>query len=107
AVRREDQAEIAYHHCAGLDGTGLLADGKARLAAARVLILNGKLEDALDQIQITQLRRNQSRLEAEINRMLRLAATRQAAEWERVIERRLERGALRLAQMAARDLADF
>lgn len=104
---REDQAEIAYHHCAGIDGHGLLGDGKARLAAARVLILSGKLDEALDQIQITQLRRSQSRLEAEINRVLRLAATRTAAEWERVIERRLERGATRLAQMAARDLADF
>jgi tetratricopeptide (TPR) repeat protein len=106
-IGREDQAEVAYHHCAGLDGHGLLGDGKARLAAARVLILDGKLDDALDQIQITQLRRNQSRLEAEINRMMRLAATRQPAEWERVIERRLDRGAQRLAQMAARDLADF
>lgn len=107
ALGREDQAEIAYHHCAGMDGTGVLGDGKARLAAARVLILRGQLDDALDQIQIAQLRRSQSRLEAEINRMLRLAAIRPAAEWERVIQRRLDRGALRLAQMAARDLADF
>jgi tetratricopeptide (TPR) repeat protein len=106
-IGREDQAEVAYHQCAGLDGTGVLGDGKARLAAARALILNGKLDDALDQIQIAQLRRSQSRLEAEINRLLRLAAIRPAAEWERVIERRLDRGALRLAQMAARDLADF
>jgi tetratricopeptide (TPR) repeat protein len=106
-VGREDQAEVAYHHCAGLDGNGLLGDGKARLAAARALIFNGRLEEAFDQIQITQLRRNQSRLEAEVNRLLRLAATRLPSEWERVIERRLDRGALRLAQMAARDLADF
>src|SRR5262249_38676314 len=91
----------------GLDGMGLLADGKARLAAARALILRGKLEEAIDQIQVVQLRRSQSRHEAEINRLLRLAATRPAADWERVIERRIERGALRLAQMAARDLADF
>ena len=107
SIGREDHAEIAYHQYAGIDGTGLLGDGKARLAAARVLILNGKLDDALDQIQIAQLRRDQSRLEAEINRLFRLAAIRPAAEWERVIERRLERGASRLAQMAARDLADF
>jgi tetratricopeptide (TPR) repeat protein len=107
SVGREDQAEIAYHYCAGLDGTGQLGDGKARLAAARVLILTGKLDDAMDQIQITQLRRGQSRLEAETNRLLRLAATRPAAEWDRVIERRLERGATTLARMAARDLADF
>ena len=35
AIGREDQAEIAYQHCAGLDGNGVLGDGKARLAAAR------------------------------------------------------------------------
>ena len=70
AVGREDQAEVAYHHCAGLDGAGLLADGKARLSAARALILANELDEALDQIQITQLRRSQSRHEAEINRLL-------------------------------------
>ncbi|MBS1118523.1 MAG: hypothetical protein H6Q90_751 [Deltaproteobacteria bacterium] len=107
AVGRDEQAEIAYWQCAGLDGTGVLGDGKARLAAAKALILRGNLDEALDQIQTVQLRRSQSRLEAEINRLFRLAAIRPAAEWERVIEHRLERGAVTLAQRAARDLADF
>ena len=107
AVGREDQAAIAVYHCGGLDGTGQLGDGKGRLASAKALILNGQLDEALDQIQITQVRRPQSRLEAEINRLLRLCAIRPASEWERVVERRLDRGAGRLARMAARDLADF
>ncbi|MBA3456071.1 MAG: hypothetical protein H0T42_23435 [Deltaproteobacteria bacterium] len=107
ATGRFDHAQIAYWQLAGLDGTGVLGDGKARLVAAKALILTGDLDEALDQIQIVQLRRGQSRFEAEINRVLRLAATRPASEWERVIERRLERGAIRLAQQAARDLADF
>jgi tetratricopeptide (TPR) repeat protein len=107
AIGRDEQAEIAYWQCAGLDGTGVLGDGKARLAAAKALILRGNLDEALDQIQTVQLRRSQSRLEAEINRLFRLAATRPAADWERVIERRLERGSITLAQRAARDLADF
>ncbi|HEY4176682.1 MAG TPA: hypothetical protein VGM90_07620 [Kofleriaceae bacterium] len=107
AIGRADQAEVAFWQCAGLDGTGQLGDGKARLSAARALILGGELDEALEQIQIVQLRRSQSRLEAEINRVFRLAATRSAQEWERVIERRLERGATTLAQMAARDLSDF
>src|SRR5580704_5639728 len=107
AVGQVEQAALAVSHCAGLDGNGVLADGKARLAAARTAILTGELDDAIDHIQIVQLRRGQSRHEAEINRLLRLAAIRPAAEWERVIERRLERGAKRLAQLAARDLADF
>jgi tetratricopeptide (TPR) repeat protein len=106
-VGRAEQAEIAYWHCAGIDGSGVLGDGKARLSSAKALILVGELDEALDQIQIVQLRRSQSRLEAEINRMLRLAAMRPASEWERVIERRLEVGATTLAQRAARDLADF
>ncbi len=78
AIGREDQAEIAYQHCAGLDVTGVLGDGKARLAAARACILAGRLDEAIDHIQIVQLRRGQSRLEAEINRLLRLAAIRPA-----------------------------
>lgn len=107
ALGRPEQAELAYWQCAGLDGTGVLGDGKARLAAARALILTGDLAEALDQIQIVQLRRGQSRLEAELNRLLRLAAIRPALEWERVVERRLELGAVTLARHAARDLADF
>jgi len=107
AIGRDDQAEIAFWQCAGIDGTGVLGDGKARLAGAKALILRGNLDEALDQIQTVQLRRSQSRLEAEVNRLFRLAAIRPAAEWERVIEKRLERGATTLAQRAARDLADF
>jgi tetratricopeptide (TPR) repeat protein len=107
AVGRFDQASVAYWQCAGLDGAGVIGDGKARLSAAKALILNGELDEALDQIQTVQLRRSQSRLEAEINRVLRFAASRPASEWERVIERRIEKGAVQLAQMAARDLADF
>jgi tetratricopeptide (TPR) repeat protein len=114
-VGRADQAETAYWQCAGTtstgrdggEGDGVLGDGKARLAAAKALILTGDLEEALDQIQIVQLRRGQSRLEAEINRLLRLAAIWPAGEWARVIERRLEPGAATLAQLAARDLCDF
>lgn len=104
AIGRPDQAVTAYWQCAGLDALG---DGKARLAAARALIVAGELDEALDQIQIVQLRRGQGRLEAEINRVLRLAAIRPADDWDPVIARRLDRGALALAQMAARDLCDF
>ncbi len=107
AIGRPDHAEIAYWQCSGLDGTGVLGDGKARLAAAKALIVCGKLDEALDQIQTVQLRRSQSRLEADINRLLRLAAIRSPGDWERVLERRLDNGAVRLAQMAARDLCDF
>jgi tetratricopeptide (TPR) repeat protein len=107
AVGREEQARVAVHHCSGIDGTGLLGDGKGRIAAARALLLAGELDAALDHVQTAQLRRGESRLEGDINRWLRLAATRPAADWERVIERRLALGAVSLARRAARDLADF
>jgi hypothetical protein len=112
SVGRADDAVVGYWQLAGIsragDPTGdVLGDGKARLAAARALILTGDLDRALDQIQIVQLRNHQSRLEAEINRLLRLAAIRPARDWERAVEQRLERGAITLAQLAARDLCDF
>ncbi|MEO8550625.1 MAG: hypothetical protein ABI678_11650, partial [Kofleriaceae bacterium] len=107
AIGREDQAEIAVQHCAGVDSHGALGDGKARLAAARACILVGKLDEAIDDDEIVQLRRGQSRHEADINRLFRLAAIRPAEEWLQVIDRLLARGAQQLAQLAARDLADF
>jgi hypothetical protein len=112
-VARAEQAETVYWQCTGLDGPGVpatsavLGDGKARLAAARALLLTGDLDEALDQIQIVQLRRGQSRLEAELDRLWRLAAIWPAAAWRGVIARRIARGATTLAQLAARDVADF
>lgn len=107
SLGREDEALLAFRHYQGVDGEGIVGDGKARLAAARAMILAGELYDAMEQIQIVQLRRNQSRFESEINRLLRLACCWSTPEWERVIERRLDQGAMHLALSAARDLADF
>lgn len=107
ALGREPEALIAFRHYQGIDSEGLVGDGKARLAAAKAMLLAGELYDAMEQIQIVQLRRNQSRFESEINRLLRLACCWSTPEWERVIERRLDQGALHLAMSAARDLSDF
>ncbi len=106
ALGREDQACLASHHFHGSDGS-LLGDGRGRLAASRAFIIAGDLAEAIEQIQIVQLRRSSSRFEAEINRLLRLASCRSATEWERVIARRMDQGAVTLARRAARDLADF
>jgi tetratricopeptide (TPR) repeat protein len=107
ALGREDLARVAFHQAWGIDGTGVVGDGKARLVGARLEILCGDPFAAIEHLQVVQLRRNQSRLEADINRTLRLACTRPAAEWDAVVGRRLDQGALRLARQAARDLADF
>ncbi|MBK7535290.1 MAG: hypothetical protein IPI49_07915 [Myxococcales bacterium] len=104
---REDEALVAFRHYQGVDAEGIVGDGKARLVAARAMMLAGELHDAMEQIQIVQLRRNQSRFESEINRLLRLACCWSTPEWEQVIERRLDQGAMHLAMSAARDLADF
>jgi tetratricopeptide (TPR) repeat protein len=107
ALGREELAVVAFHHYAGVEGGMALGDGKARLAAARALLLCGDASTALEQIQIVQLRRPQARLEADVNRVLRLACCRGAPEWDAVIRKRITAGAERLARMAARDLADF
>jgi len=107
AIGREDLARVAFHHHAGVDGVGIIGDGKARLLGAKLEILLGDPFRAIELLQTVQLRRSQSRLEAEINRVLRLACVRKPVEWDAVIGRRLEQGARRLARMAARDLADF
>ncbi len=107
AIGREDLALCAFHHHQGVAATGIVGDGKGRLSGARALLLAGELGPALEQIQIVQLRRGQSRHEPEINRLLRIAACARAEEWDEVIAQRLEQGALTLAKRGARDLADF
>ncbi len=107
AIGRDDLALCAFHHFQGMAATGIVGDGKGRLAGARAHLLAGELAHALEQWQIVQLRRPQSRFEAEINRVLRLAACARAEDWDAVIARRLEQGATTLAKRAARDLADF
>ncbi|MEZ4366574.1 MAG: hypothetical protein R2939_09840 [Kofleriaceae bacterium] len=107
ALGRPDQAAAAFHHLGAGDKLEILGDGKARLAAAKALILVGELDLAIEQLLVVQLRRPQSRLEAEVCRVLRLAATRPASQWDEVLRRWLQRGAPRLARLAARDIADF
>ena len=101
AIGREELARVAAHH-----HHRVLGDGKARLAAARAELLGGSVDLALEHLQIVQRRRPQSRLEPEINRILRLACCRGADQWDGAIARLLERDARR-ARRAARDLADF
>ncbi len=107
ALGRDDEAVIAFHHALGSGRTGVVGFGRTRLAGARAMILTGDLDGAIAQLQTAQLRRGQYRLEAEVNRTLRLAAIHPGSAWAAVIERLLARGARTLARMAARDLADF
>ncbi|MCE9578271.1 MAG: hypothetical protein K8W52_34410 [Deltaproteobacteria bacterium] len=103
AVGREDLGLIAYDHFLG---SGAVVDGKARLRGARLHVQLGDLDRALEDLLIATLRRSQSRLEAEINRTLRLAVVRKPDEWSGALARLYDKGARRLARLAARDLAD-
>ena len=108
AIGREDLARLAFHHYLGAaHGRGIVGDMKARLAGAKAELLAGDCDLAIEQLLIVQARRPQSRLEAEINRVLRLAVCRGADEWEGAIKRLHDKGAPTLARRAARDLADF
>lgn len=103
AVGREDIALYAFAHYRD----ARLQSPRARLAGAMAHILAGDLVEAMEQIQICQLRFSQSRVEGEINRLLRLATSRSIKQWEQVVERYLTLGTPTLARMAARDIADF
>jgi hypothetical protein len=107
ALGREDEAALAFHHAAGVDRVGVLGFGKTRIAGAMALVLTGDLDGALAQVQTAQLRRSQYRLEAAINRLLRLGAIHPAEMWSGAVMRLHARGATTLARWAARDLADF
>ncbi len=79
-----------------------------RLAAVRALLAGGEpLGAALENLQIAQLRDRDAPIEAEVDRLLRLAAARPVKEWEQVVSTRAAAGALRLARWTARDAADF
>jgi tetratricopeptide (TPR) repeat protein len=79
-----------------------------RLAAARALLAGGEpLGAALEHLQIAQLRDRDAPIDAEVDRLMRLAASRPVKEWEQVVTSRATAGALRLAKWTARDAADF
>lgn len=107
ALGREDEAALAFHHASGVDRVGVLGFGKTRIAGAMALVLTGDLDGALAQMQTAQLRRSQYRLEAAVNRLLRLGAIHSAEAWSAAVMRLAARGATTLARWAARDLADF
>jgi hypothetical protein len=105
ALGREELAPLIF---AQHRGAGIKPTPAGRLALARALVLGGDLRAACEQLQIVALDSPQAKLETEANRILRLAGVRfPVADWERVVEERLDAGAARLARQIARDAADF
>lgn len=105
ALGDEKVAPLAYAH---MLGAGITGHPISRLAGVRALVAGGEpLGVALEHLQIAVLREPDAQIEPEVERLLRLAATRPLPEWEQYIGQRRSTGALRLARMAARDAADF
>jgi tetratricopeptide (TPR) repeat protein len=107
SLGREELALIAFTDYQHRDPSRFPGDGRARLAGAKAHILCGDLSEAMEQLLIVSMRSAQSRLDSEVNHVLRLAATRRANEWDDVLRKWLSVGALQVARMAARDLGDF
>ncbi len=103
-VGREDAAAVAW---AVEQGARAHDTPMARLAGARALLLAGDFPRAYDEIQHVQLRYPQGKLESEVNRLLRLGSARPIYDWDAALRERMAAGQARLAQLAARDAADF
>ncbi len=101
--------KLAPFAAAHMRGAGLTTwHPIGRLAGVRGLLVGGEsLSLALDSLQTAVLRDPDAQIEAEVERLLRLAATRPMGEWEAFVGQRRATGAVRLAKMAARDAADF
>ncbi len=108
AIGRDEQAEIAYWQCAGHRRQ---RRARRRQGAARRREGADPRRQPRRGARPDPDRRSSAAARAGSRpRSTGCSGSRRsgrASEWERVIERRLERGAITLAQMAARDLADF
>jgi hypothetical protein len=87
--------------------TNFAVNPVARLAGARAYAMVGKTAEALECVYKVSLSYPHLDWDTAVNRVLRLLATRPAAEWEKVVEGYLVQGARRLARLVARDAADF
>jgi tetratricopeptide (TPR) repeat protein len=106
ALGDERLAPFAVAH---MRGAGLMTwHPIGRLAGVRGLLAGGEsLSLALDSLQTAVLRDPDATIEPEVDRLLRLAASRPLTEWEGFVTQRRATGAVRLAKMVARDAADF
>lgn len=104
AAGEDEQSALAFAHV-HLQKFG--RGPQVRLAGAKALMAAGLFAEALEQLEAVVFGQPQRRLETEIERVLRLGATVAPEKWEEQIQRRVDRGARRLAARLARDAADF
>ncbi|MCU0672332.1 MAG: hypothetical protein MUE69_06010 [Myxococcota bacterium] len=104
AVGRRQEALACWHHHRRLRFA--YAD-LAQLAGARVMLANGRADEAIRTLAITPLRAPTRRTEAEVNRLLRVAAAFGPEPFERQIAEAERLGAKRLAAAVRRDASDF
>ncbi|MCA9615714.1 MAG: hypothetical protein KC586_23320, partial [Myxococcales bacterium] len=104
ALGRKQEALACWHH--HRRHRFAFAD-LAQLAGARVLLANGRVDQAIEILAITPLRAPTRRTEPEVARLLRVAAAGGAEPFQRVVERLERIGARRLAAAVRRDASDF
>ena len=104
AVGRREEALACWSHHRRLR---LAFADLAQLAGARVMLANGRADEAIRMLAITPLRAPTRRTEAEVNRLLRVAAAFGPEPFERQIAEAERLGAKRLAAVVRRDACDF
>lgn len=97
-------AALAFAHAAS---EGPRQHPVARLAGARAAMESGDLSRALAEVLVVVLRHGRQRYRPQIDRILRTGAALGAEVWQREITGYRDRGATRLAQLLAREAADF
>jgi tetratricopeptide (TPR) repeat protein len=103
AAGKEELAPLAYAHH---EAAGRTTSPAAWLAGAQAALLGGDARRALELWQRASLG-GAALVDPALNRVLRLAATLPAAEWEEALALLHDAGAVTLARLAARDVADF
>jgi tetratricopeptide (TPR) repeat protein len=104
SVGKEEMAWLCYAHH---EGAGRADTPTAWLAGAKAALCAGDLGRAVELLDRATLTGGAARIDSAVNRVLRLAATRAPEEWEKILAQRLDAGAVTLARLLARDLADF
>jgi tetratricopeptide (TPR) repeat protein len=95
---------LAFAHA---QGESARKNPTARLAGALAAMASGELDGALRELITVELRSGRQRLDSYVNRILRVGSSIPLVSWEEQIAALAARGARTVAQLVARNAADF